>query len=228
MAASIRDQKAGTIEELNATATQRLLDASQSAGVKRFIYFSALNAAPGTRTRFLKAKATAERAVANSPLDTTIFAPSLVYANGDVFQTILRRMAILPVVPLSGNGQARYEPVWADDVADCLVAALGRDDPAARYEMAGPQTLTYDEIARELLSALGKQRPFLHVPIGIVKPSLKVTEAVVRSRAPTVWDEVELMEVSMLSSRGTADAESLGVTPRSMREALGTNERSER
>jgi uncharacterized protein YbjT (DUF2867 family) len=220
MAAAIRDQKAGTIEELNATATRRLLQAAQTAGVKRFIFFSALNATPETPTRFLKAKAAAERAVADSPLDTTIFAPSIVYANGDVFQTILKRMAILPVVPISGNGQARYEPIWADDVADCVVAALAKPAKDARYEMAGPETLTYDEVARELLAGVDKKRPFVHVPIGLVKPSLQVTGALLRSRAPAVWDEVELMEVPMLSAGGTADAEALGVSPVPMREAL--------
>jgi NADH dehydrogenase len=220
MAAAIRDQKGGTIEELNSTATWRLLQAAQTAGVKRFIYFSALNATPDTPTRFLKAKAAAERAVADSPLDTTIFAPSIVYANGDVFQTILKRMAILPVVPISGNGKAQYEPIWADDVADCVLASLTKPAVNTRYEMAGPETLTYDEIARELLAAVKKKRPFIHVPIGLVKPSLQVTGALLRSRAPTVWDEVELMEVPMLSRRGTADAESLGVDPLPMAEAL--------
>ena len=35
------------------------------------------------------------------------------------------------------------------------------------------------------------------------------------------WEEAELMEVPMVSERGTADAESLGVSPRRMGEVLG-------
>ncbi len=35
------------------------------------------------------------------------------------------------------------------------------------------------------------------------------------------WDEVELLEMSMTSPRGTADAERLGVSPRSMPAVLG-------
>jgi len=34
------------------------------------------------------------------------------------------------------------------------------------------------------------------------------------------WEEAELMEVPMLSDTGTADAESLGVEPRRMRDVL--------
>jgi uncharacterized protein YbjT (DUF2867 family) len=221
MAATIRDQKVGSIEDLNATATWRLLRAAENAGVRRFVFFSTLNATSGNRTRFLRAKAKAEAAVAGSALHHTILAPSLAYASGDVFQTILKRMAILPVVPISGKGTARCQPIWADDVAGCVIAALAREEPSARYELAGPQTLTYDQIARELLAAAGHKRPVVHVPIALVKPTLKVAGALLRSRAPVVWDQAELMEVPMLSERGTADAETLGVSPRAMREALG-------
>ena len=35
------------------------------------------------------------------------------------------------------------------------------------------------------------------------------------------WQEAELMEIPMTTPRGTADAEALGVRPRTMREVLG-------
>ena len=34
------------------------------------------------------------------------------------------------------------------------------------------------------------------------------------------WEEAELMEVPMVTPRGTADAEALGVTPKRMAEVL--------
>ena len=78
----------------------------------------------------MRAKALAERAVAESGLPHTIFAPSIVYAPGDVLLTLLERMALLPVVPISGSGRALFQPIWADDVADCVMAALERPDGA--------------------------------------------------------------------------------------------------
>ena len=42
-----------------------------------------------------------------------------------------------------------------------------------------------------------------------------------KSRAPATWDEAELLEVSMTTREGTADAEALGVTPRPMAAVLG-------
>ena len=65
LAAAIRDQDAGSIEELNGVATARLLRASERGGVKRFLFFSAMGASQHSSARFFRAKALAERAVAS-------------------------------------------------------------------------------------------------------------------------------------------------------------------
>jgi uncharacterized protein YbjT (DUF2867 family) len=221
LAAAIRDQPRGSIEELNGIATWRMVQAAERAGVQRFIFFSAIGASPHDRTRFLRAKALAERAVAASDLDHVIVAPSIVYDRGDVFMTLLSRLALLPVVPMSGNGRAVYQPIWAPDVADCVMALLDGAAPGReRLELAGPETLTHTEIVRTLLAAAGRPRPLVHVPTPIVSRALRATEALMRSRAPATWDEAELMEVSMMTPNGPADARALGVEPRTMQEAF--------
>ena len=37
------------------------------------------------------------------------------------------------------------------------------------------------------------------------------------------WDEAELLEIPLVTARGTADARALGVAPRSMAEVLGVS-----
>lgn len=223
LAAAIRDQPGGSIEETNAVATWRMVQAAQRAGVERFVFFSAQSASAHNRTRFMRAKALAERAVAESEVPHTIFAPSIVYAPGDVFLALLERMALLPVVPISGSGRALFQPIWSHDVADCVMAALERPDAAERYELSGPETLSYDAIVEVVLRAAGRPRPLVHVPLGVVSRSLRMLEALMRSKAFATWDEAELMEVTMTAARGTLDAEALGVTPRPISSVLGTN-----
>ena len=125
-------------------------------------------------------------------------------------------------MPVSGRGRARFQPIWAEDVADCVLAALrgGDGERRRRYELAGPETLSHTEIVRTVLRALRRNRPLLHVPTPIVSRALRLLEAAMGARAFATWDEAELMEVSMLSSRGSADAESLGVTPQRMSAVL--------
>jgi NADH dehydrogenase len=220
LAAAIRDQPRGSIEELNGIATWRMVQAAEAAGVRRFVFFSALGASAHDRTRFLRAKALAEQAVLDSDLQHVVMAPSIVYAPGDVFMTLLSRMALAPVVPVSGGGHARYQPIWAEDVAACVVALLDAEQPRERYELAGPEIVDYTEITARLLRAAGRPRPLLHVPTPIVSRALRATEAILKSKAPATWDEAELMEVSMVTPRGTADAQLLGVAPRSMQAVL--------
>jgi len=222
LAAAIRDQPQGSIEELAAIATWRMVDAAQRAGASRFIFFSALGASTQSRSRFLRAKALAEGAVRESPLSTVTFAPSIIYAPGDHFLSLLSRLALVPAItPVMGSAQAAFQPIWVEDVADCVLACL-RSEVAGttRYELAGPQTLTYQQIVELVLASLGRRRRLVHVPTPIVLRSLKLLERVAGPRAFATADEAELMEVSLLSATGTLDAERLGVAPHAMAEVL--------
>jgi uncharacterized protein YbjT (DUF2867 family) len=220
LAAAIRDQPRASIEELNAVATLRLLQAAERSGAERFVFFSALGARLHSPARFFRAKALAERSVAESPLATTVFAPSIVYSPRDPWIRLLERMSLLPAMPISGSGRARYQPIWADDAAAAVMNALdGRDGPG-RYELAGPEVLSYDDMARETLRALRRRR-LVHVPLPAVRAGLRVVETLAGQNAFATWQEAELMEIPMTTPRGTADAEALGVNPRAMREVLG-------
>ncbi|MGP0100425.1 MAG: NAD(P)H-binding protein [Solirubrobacteraceae bacterium] len=228
LAASIRDQPRGSIEELNGIATWRMVEAAQRQGVERFVFFSALGASTHHRTRCLRAKALAEQAVREADVRSIVFAPSIVYAPGDPWLTLLERLALLPVMPVSGRGRAVFQPIWAEDVAACVIAALredgaGRSEGARheRYELAGPQTLSHTEIVRTLLRSLSRRRALLHVPTPVVSRVLRLLERAGGSRAFATWDEAELMETSMTSARGAADAQALGVEPQRMAAVLG-------
>jgi NADH dehydrogenase len=220
LAAAIRDEPHARVEELNGLATVRLLRAAERAGVERFVFFSALGATEFQRTRFFRAKALAERAVADSPLGTTIFAPSIVYDPGDRWVRLMKRLALLPVLPISGSGRTAYQPIWAADVARCVLASLARDSDSARYELAGPQILTYDQIARTVAREAGRERPLVHVPLSLVHLTLVALRRLFGDAVFATWEEAELMEVPMTTPRGTQDVESLGVTPRAVRDVL--------
>jgi len=224
LAASIRDQPRGSIEELNGIATWRMVEAAERQGVERFVFFSALGAATHDRTRCLRAKALAEQAVREASVTSTVFAPSIVYAPGDPWLTLLERLAWLPLMPVSGRGRAVYQPIWAEDVAECLIAALRAPapEPHARYELAGPETLSLNDIVRTVLGSVSRSRPLVHVPTPIVSRGLRLLERATGTRAFATWDEAELLEVSMTSPRGAADAEGLGVEPQRMAAVLGS------
>ena len=222
LAATIRDQPPHRIEELNGLASVRLLRAAEEAGVERFYFFSALNATTFQRTRFFRAKALAEQAVCDSEIDTKVFAPSFVYDVSDPWVTLLRRFSFLPVLPVSGSGEARFQPMWAGDAARCVINALDGEGDSSRdrYELAGPETLTYNQMSDLVSRVAGRPRALVHVPLPIVRSGLIALRAVFGEAVFATWEEAELMEVAMTTQRGTADAEALGVQPRRMATVL--------
>jgi NADH dehydrogenase len=226
LASVIRDQPAGSIEELAGVATWRLVRAAEKAGVERFVFFSALGASTRSRSRLMQAKAVAERALIESSLAHTVFAPGWVYSPSDPFLRIIQRMSLLPVMPVAGSGRAAFQPIWAEDVAECVMAALpggalADQSDGARYELAGPETLTYRDIVDIALRSSHRKRPIVSLPVNVVRRSLDALELVMGPAAFATWDEVELLQISMTSRHGTADAERLGVNPKSMRAVLG-------
>ena len=226
LASTIRDQPGGSIEELDGIAAWRLVKAAERAGVSRFVFFSTLGASTRSRARLMRAKAIAERALLESSLSSTIFAPSMVYSPSDPFIRLLERMSLLPVMPISGPGRAGFQPIWAEDVADCVMAALpegpmGDASVGARYELAGPETLTYAEIVACVLRSARRHRPIVRIPTRVARRTLKLVELLMGPAAFATWDEAQLLEVPLLSRHGTADAKRLGVVPNPMRAVLG-------
>ncbi len=218
LAAAIRDQPPRRLEEINALGTYRLLRAAEAAGVKRFIFFSAIGATMHQRTRFFRSKALAEDIVEGAEIETTVISPSIIYDRHDPWVTVMRRLALLPVLPISGTGKAEFEPIWARDAARATINAIEAE--AGHYELAGPERLSYNEIARLIAESTGRRRPLLHVPLPFVRRGLLGLRRLVGDNAFATWEEAELMEVPMVAGAGTADAGRLGVEPRAMRSVL--------
>ena len=222
LAAAIRDQPPNTIEELNGLGTLRLLQTAERSGVGRFVFFSAMGATSIQRTRFFRAKAQAERAVLDSSIAATVFSPSIVYDRHDPWVTLMRRASLLPLIPVSGAGDSRFQPIWAQEVVQCVLADLERGGEEDRvYELAGPETLSYNEMARTISASCGRRRPLVHVPIPIVRSGLITLRRVLGDSVFATWEEAELMEISMVSDRGAADVRELWGEPSPMVDVLG-------
>ena len=234
LAGGARDQPRATVEELNGLAAWRLLRAAERVGARHFVWIAPLGATPHHPMRMQRAKALAAKAVAAAPLPTTTLAHSLMYSPGDRHLLWLERLGYLPAVPLVGRGIARTQPIWVEDAADCVLAAL--DDPPkaggpgggsppvglhVRHELAGPETLTQHDVVRLVLAAAGRRRRAVPLPLAGLRAALRAEEALAGPTALVTWDEAQLLAVEMLSESGTAGAEALGVRPRTMSTVLG-------
>ena len=174
-------------EAINYQGTINLGEAAKKQGVKRFINISQLGAEPNLPYRFLASKGKAQAYVASSGLDWTAFRPSVIWGPEDEFaNTFAKLVPLTPLIfPIIGGKDARFAPVWVEDVAACVVASL--NDPETihkEYELGGPEILTLEEIERRTLKAIGKSRIMIPFPMPLIK--LVVTAMELLLPAPPV------------------------------------------
>ena len=109
-------------------------------------------------------------------------------------------------MPLVGRGIARTQPLWAEDAADCLLAALDRTRRRRTRATSSPgrETLTQREVVRLVLAAAGRRRRTLPLPLAGLRAALGAEETLAGPTSLITWDEAQLLAVEMLSARGTA------------------------
>jgi NADH dehydrogenase len=223
LGATTRDQARGPIEEINGVATARLIAAARRAGVQRFVYVSSIGASRYAPSRFIRTQALARDAIATAGFEPLIFEASIIYAPNDPWIGLLSKLSRLPAMPVPGDGKTRFQPIWAEDAADAIAAAMLRTEaapPAHFTELAGPEELTHDEMLRIAMRSFGRSRPLFHLEGPLAERLLRLQEWYLGPSALATWDEAELMDYPAVAKRGTADVEALGVQPLTMAEVM--------
>jgi len=188
-------------EEINYQGTVNAVEACKTVGVRRFINLSQLGADSTLPYRFLASKGKAQEYVAASGLDWTAFRPTVVWGPEDEFANSFARLVkITPIIFPIVDKNARFQPVWVEDVATAIVKSL--DEPATigkEYELGGPETLTLEEIERRTLEAVGAKRWLIPFPRPLLNAVVAVMEAVLPS-PPVTKSLLELLAVNNVTS----------------------------
>jgi uncharacterized protein YbjT (DUF2867 family) len=148
--------------------TRGVLQAARSAGAPRLLQVSALKAAPDAPSYYLRSKGEAEQLIRDSgaALDWTIFQPSVMFGPGDSFlNRFARLLATIPwVLPLA-KPNARFQPVFVDDVVEALRRCLhGGSCSRQTYELGGPHTYSLREIVNLVAKLTGRRRWIIGLP----------------------------------------------------------------
>ena len=158
-------------EALHVEAAQAIAQAAAKRGIKRIVHFSALGAAPKGAS-YARTKYRGERAVLEAAPTATIMRPSIVFGPEDHFFNRFAQMATtMPLLPLIGGGATKFQPVFVGDVADAVVAALGR--PEARghiYELGGPSTYSFRQLMAYITTEIDRPRPLAPLPFFLAHP----------------------------------------------------------
>ena len=193
---------------------RRIVTACRRHGVNRLLHMSALGADPAGPSMYQRSKGDGERVVMNSELDWTVFRPSVVFGPQDHFLNLFARIQRMApfFVPLA-CADARFQPVYVDDVAAAFINAL--DNPATirhAYPLVGPRVYTLAELMRFAGRASGHPRWIVPLPEGLGRMQAALFEHL--PGAPISRDNLDSMRVDNVSAEPVAPE--LGIHPLGM------------
>lgn len=210
-------------ERVHVQLPRRLASACLGAGVKRVVHVSALGASRDAPSRYLRSKAAGEAALRDAGLELTLLRPSVMFGAQDHFlNTFARLQHWLPLVPLA-CADARFQPVWVDDVGLAIVRILEQPHTIGKtFDAVGPRIYTLAELVRLAGRWSGHERPIVPLPAPLARLQALVMEALPGTPLLT-RDNLDSMQVANVTSGGWSTLAALGIVPASL-EAVLSNE----
>lgn len=195
-------RKGQTFQRIHVEGTRTLVAEAMRAGFDgRLIYMSAIGSSQSAPSEYSRTKYQAERIIAGSKLPYTIFRPSLVIgADGEFVEQMqdlvlhggLPIKAPFPFIPVPGSGFNLFQPVWADQLCECVTKSLGMAPTLNQtYEIGGATQLSFNEILKGFARSLGKPKKRLfHAPIPLLFVAAAVMEKIL-PKPPVTRDQLK-------------------------------------
>lgn len=161
LAGSERRSSRADLTEVDVLGTQGLVNAAVQAGVKRLVMISHLGADRASAYPVLRAKGLAENIVVNSGLPFTILRSAVVFGRGDQFTTSFARLLrVSPwVVFIPGEGETLLQPLWIEDLVNCLAICMENADLINQIvSIGGIEMLPFRQILIQIMKATGSGR----------------------------------------------------------------------
>jgi NADH dehydrogenase len=203
-------------ERAHVALPHKLVAVCKARGVRRVVHVSALGVSANAPSRYLRSKAAGEAVLAASGLDVTVLRPSVIFGENDKFINLFALMqSVVPFVPLA-SATATFQPVWVDDVAAAIVAALDQSSSIGQtIECAGPTVYTLADLVRFAGRASGHPRPVIGLPDAIARLQAGLMELLPGTPLMS-RDNVDSMQVPNVLGGTLPGLGALGIEPRSL------------
>ncbi len=210
-------------DALQSEGAARVARLAAQAGAGALVHISAIGADATSASGYSRTKAEGEAAVIAAFPSAVILRPSVVFGTEDQFFNRFAGMTRFgPVLPVVG-ANARFQPVWVDDVAQAAVAGLTAAPGV--YELGGPDIQTFRGLMQRMLDVIQRRRLIVNIPFGIARimaAAFRVGQVVSLGiiKAPITADQVINLRVDNVVSDGARGFADLGIQPTAMEAVL--------
>ena len=162
-----------TYETVNVEGTRNIVREAERCKVGRFLYVSSLGAEAGT-SPYHRSKRRAEEIVRGFAGGWIILRPGNVYGPGDeVVSLLLTMVRTLPVAPVIGSGDDRFQPIWVEDLAAAVLESVRRTDLHGRVlELAGEEQTSLNDMLDRLREITGRSPARVPIPPFLVSAGI--------------------------------------------------------
>ncbi len=187
----------GEIPESYIKDTATLISAAREAGVTRFICLSRLGADRASAYPLMRVTGEIEATILQSDLSYTILQTSIVYGAEDRFTNVLTMLAksIPFVMPIPDTGLSRFQPLWVEDLARCILATTEQDTLIKQtVPLGGPEHFTLDQMITNILTAAGVRKRLVTLRVPMMQWAIALLDALL-PRNPTPFWWIDLLAV---------------------------------
>jgi uncharacterized protein YbjT (DUF2867 family) len=209
-----------TFHSVHVETAAKIARAARQAGIRRFVHLSGIGANTASSSPYIRSRGEGEAAVQTAFPGAVIVRPAVMFAPDDAFlTTILRLLRSLPAYPIFGDGRARIQPVYVDDVAAAIAQILRQSQkPHPIYELAGPRVYSYEELLRTIARIAGLRPVLMRMPFAFWEALAGVAEML--PRPLLTRNQVELMRIDTVASESQPGFRALRISPRSLEDEL--------
>ncbi|MFP4334271.1 MAG: NAD(P)H-binding protein [Wenzhouxiangella sp.] len=209
----VQGRRRSDFAEIHRLAAQGCAICAREIGLSRFIFLSALGAAPDASAWADQTKAEGEQSVAEEFPAAVVVRPSLVFGPRDHFRhQMLGLMRRLPLLPVIGPA-TRVQPVHIDDLVEALQRLLqARQQHDRIVQAAGPRVWRLIDLLAALRDQARIRCRLLALPEWAAL--MLAGAAAILPNPPLSPDQVRLMRSDKIAEPGIPQLADLGIRAR--------------
>ena len=171
--------------------------------LEHFVHISALAIEKARKSKYARSKLNGEEAVMDNFSQATILRPSIIFGESDnFFNKFAKMLKTAPFLPLINNGSTKFQPIYAEDVAEIILQSLSNKKYCGKiYEIAGDKIYDFKGLLELVGHYLDKEINFIKLSFAQAKLLAFFLEFL--TKTIITRDQVELLKTDNVLSNNS-------------------------